>query len=106
MDHAYAVGLGNVDRNPLSELLDLIQSWPAWHADAACKEHPDLNWFPNRGQDTFVPKAICEHCLVREECLEEGLALDVDLNYAAGIWGGVGATSRVSLARTRRRRSA
>ncbi len=94
MDHVLAVGLGNVDRTPGSDLLELIQSRPAWHADAACKEHPEVDWFPGRGGDFATPKRICDGCLVSEECLAAGIANDVDLAHEAGIWGGVGARNR------------
>ncbi len=32
---------------------------PAWHADAACREHPEVDWFPERGDDQGPAKAVC-----------------------------------------------
>ena len=50
------------------ELLDLIRSRPAWHAEAACRTHPELNWFPVRGADVRPVLSVCEGCAVRAEC--------------------------------------
>jgi hypothetical protein len=55
---------------------------PAWHADAACREHPELNWFPGRNDDWSAPLAICATCPVRADCLLAGRG------EAGGIWGG------------------
>jgi hypothetical protein len=35
------------DRATIDELLDMLEPLP-WHADAACREHPELSWFPGR----------------------------------------------------------
>jgi hypothetical protein len=65
----------------LPPLLGLFNP-PAWHADAACKEHAELSWFPERGDDVRPTKAICARCLVRDECAEAGRT------EQHGIWGG------------------
>lgn len=77
-----------VDRNKpgiAAELLDLVAR-PAWHADAACHEHPELTWFPAKGEDQTAAKAVCSGCLVLAECrawaLQQGAGL-------VGIWGGL-----------------
>lgn len=62
----------------------------AWMADAACHEHPEVNWFPTRGQSAEPARRVCATCLVREECLDYAvrqgsLARGVKL---AGVWGG------------------
>jgi hypothetical protein len=60
---------------------------PAWHRDAACREHPRWNWFPEKG----IPRqlvAVCERCLVRDECAEAGAGEEF------GIWGGLSAPER------------
>ena len=56
---------------------------PAWHADAACRERPDLNWFPERGEDVRQAKAVCSSCPVRSDCLADALAN----RRHHGIWG-------------------
>jgi hypothetical protein len=51
------------DGATVDRFLDLIEP-PAWHADAACAEHPELPWFPKVGQPTGPAKAVCARCLV------------------------------------------
>ncbi|MFT3854792.1 MAG: WhiB family transcriptional regulator [Ilumatobacteraceae bacterium] len=75
----------------LAELLATLHP-PAWHADAACREHPELTWFPARGgaADVAAAVAICDTCLVRDECLA-----DADQRHERlGIWGGTTARQR------------
>lgn len=66
------------------ELLALM-GWqrPAWHADAACREHPEVNFFPERGEATAPAAEICASCLVSTECLTAGLS-----GHEVGVWGG------------------
>jgi hypothetical protein len=73
---------------PLDELLSLIQQ-PAWAADAACKEHPELPWMTERGESMSKQLAICRCCLVRVECLAAGLR-----GHEDGIWGGTSGRQR------------
>ena len=54
---------------------------PAWQADGACHEHPELDWFAGRDQADAV--ATCARCLVKPECL--AFALE---HGEAGVWGG------------------
>lgn len=77
-------------------LLALITR-PAWMDDAACREHPELSWFPGQGEDVRAAKAVCVGCLVRQECRD----------YAAehgpltvGIWGGTSDRERRTARRT------
>ena len=52
-------------------LIDLVaRGSPAWHKDAACREHPELSWFPERGEDVRPAKRVCEACLVCRVCRE------------------------------------
>lgn len=61
----------------------------AWMADAACHEHPEVNWFPERGQSAEPAKKVCGDCLVRSECLDYALRQGrVDREALAGVWGG------------------
>jgi WhiB family redox-sensing transcriptional regulator len=57
---------------------------PAGHADAACREHPEVSWFPERGEPTTAAKAICSGCLVKQECAAYALGHEEALD---GIWG-------------------
>ncbi len=66
-------------------LLDLLTARPAWHADAACREHPDLSWHPELGESAGPAKAVCSGCLVRDDCRAYALAGP----ELAGIWGGL-----------------
>ncbi|MTA13923.1 MAG: hypothetical protein F2534_15090 [Actinobacteria bacterium] len=67
--------------DPLAQLLNWLQ--PAWQRDALCREHPDVNFFPERGESPIPARAICARCTVRTECLQA--ALDGD---ELGVWGG------------------
>jgi hypothetical protein len=66
----------------VDELPELIEP-PAWHRDAACREFPDVTWFPVRGQTAAPAKAVCQRCLVAFECFTWALAQGSDLQ---GIW--------------------
>ena len=68
-------------------LVGLIER-PAWHSDAACREHPELSWFPARGERQDEQRAVCEGCLVRAECAAAGM-FEYD-----GIWGGLSGRGR------------
>lgn len=60
-----------------------------WRAQAACNDSPDL-FFPigTTGpavQQVQAAKSVCQHCPVRDDCLEWALTHDVD----HGVWGGL-----------------
>jgi WhiB family redox-sensing transcriptional regulator len=84
------------NHTPANELLDLIDP-PAWHADAGCREHPELSWVDlgHAGPRVTAAKAVCATCLVRAECLATALA---DPNLV-GIWGGATTRERQTLRR-------
>jgi len=83
--YSRADGLDRNEPGVAAGLLDLIASGtPAWHADAACKEHPDLSWFPERGEDSTAAKAVCESCLVTAECRSWALAQGDPVCRASG----------------------
>lgn len=67
-----------------SVLLELLNR-PAWMADASCREHPDVNFFPERGEDVRAAKAVCSGCLVAEDCFAYAVGRGV---YLSGIWAG------------------
>lgn len=81
--------------NLLLDLAELIRK-PEWHADAACREHSELSWFPARGEQLDAVRAICAGCLVRAECqsyaLEQG-------SWLAGVWAGTSDRQRRQLRR-------
>lgn len=57
---------------------------------------PDL-FFPERGASTKEAKAVCQGCVVREECLEYALANGEKF----GIWGGLSERERRRIRRQR-----
>ena len=74
---------------------------PAWMADAACIEHPEVEFIPpsTSSEDHATrARAVCGRCLCRAECLAYALADPTLL----GVWGGTSTAER----RAMRRRSA
>jgi len=80
-DPFYSALMIGLDSPELAELL----AEPAWQADALCRELPEIDWFPRRGQSSEPAQRACAGCLVRRECLEYALAAGPDL---LGVWGG------------------
>lgn len=70
---------------------------PPWHADALCREHPEVRFFPAKGEHGVVRAArlVCGRCLCRDECLAFALA-DSSL---VGVWGGTTARQRAVMRR-------
>ena len=99
IQHSLAEGVDRNEPGVASALLDLLTHRPAFHADAACVEHPELTWFPPRGADLGPVKAVCASCLVLAECRTWALAQGPQL---AGVWGGLSDRER----RLRRRPAA
>ena len=59
-----------------------------WRLDAACLGHPNPEvFFPERGDHAALreAKAVCEDCLVREDCLDFAL----EHRERLGVWGGM-----------------
>lgn len=81
---------------PLATLVAL----PPWMRDALCSEpdYVDLPFFPERGQTPAPAKAVCVGCLVRQDCLDYAVTLDLP-----GIWGGTSEGERVALRRGNQR---
>jgi WhiB family redox-sensing transcriptional regulator len=85
-----------------ADLLATLVDRPAWMADAACREHPTLTWWPGPHDHAgaAAARAVCAGCLVRGECL--AFALDHDRTAGAfGIYGGMSAHQRNLLLRHR-----
>lgn len=70
--------------DPFAELLER----PDWHGDALCREHPDVSFFPERGEDPRAARAVCADCLVAADCLAAGMA------ERHGMWGGTSERER------------
>ena len=79
----------------LPALLAELLHPPAWHAEAACRDHPGINFFPEAGEPSDAARAICFRCPVRDDCLEAGLA-----GNERGIWGGTSYRYRNRLRRS------
>lgn len=58
--------------------------------DAKCRGKTDVNFFPERGQDTSAAYAVCRWCPARVECLTAA----VENSEPDGIWGGIPAARR------------
>jgi WhiB family transcriptional regulator, redox-sensing transcriptional regulator len=56
-----------------------------WRLDALCREYPDVDFFPGRGEPTMEARRVCSRCLVRAECREFASAQPTTL---AGVWAG------------------
>jgi WhiB family transcriptional regulator, redox-sensing transcriptional regulator len=68
-----------------------------WQMFANCLgTDPDL-FFPERGASTKEAKAVCQGCVVREDCLEYALANGEKF----GIWGGYSERQRRRINRQR-----
>lgn len=66
---------------------------PSWQADALCKEHPEVNFFPDPSQSAAPASAVCARCLVASECLSYALSE----TGIAGVWGGTSDEERRAL---------
>jgi WhiB family redox-sensing transcriptional regulator len=65
---------------------------PDWHADARCRDYPEVSWFPDRyGGDWETPKRICARCPVLAECRSWAMRQGRSLQ---GIWGGLSEQQR------------
>lgn len=64
---------------------DLLASFrpPSWFLDAACVEHPELDWFSDEPAEQAQARQVCDGCLVRTECAAAGQ------RRPYGMWGGL-----------------
>jgi WhiB family redox-sensing transcriptional regulator len=69
-----------------------------WKRDALCTEHPEVQFFPERGESSEPAKATCRKCLAREDCLRYAL----DEAIKCGIWGGLSERERRKVRATER----
>ena len=66
-----------------------------WDSDALCREHPEVNFYPGRGESNEPAKAVCRQCLVRRECLV--FAMSNGDAFRHGVWGGTAPGERRQL---------
>lgn len=62
----------------------------SWTRQAACANHPDLDWFTDQRTEIAACKAICATCPVKTDCLTHA----IDAGETHGIWGGLRHTER------------
>lgn len=77
----------------------LVGALPEFTGPALCAEVDTELFFPEKGGSTRDAKLVCQLCDVRQQCLD--FALDTDERH--GIYGGLSARERRSLARQQRR---
>lgn len=75
----------------------LLPERPPWWDEAACKDQPEVNWFPERGEPTEPAKQVCDACPARDACL----AFAVEEHIEHGIWGGTSGRERRTMRRQR-----
>lgn len=61
----------------------------SWRADARCKLHPQVDFFPKTGQNPASAIAVCMNCPVAKECYRDA---EEHPTQSVGVWGGT--TSR------------
>lgn len=72
-----------------------------WHSLATCGGADDYLFFPKDESPARlerVRKLFCDHCPVREKCLNSAL-----INNDTGFWGGTSTDMRTAMRRTRSR---
>ena len=83
-DHIGALPIGRHNEPRLPDVAALLRYRPAWQADALCREYPEVNFFPQRGEDLGPAKQVCARCTVADECREFARAN----GERDGVWGG------------------
>jgi WhiB family redox-sensing transcriptional regulator len=69
-----------------------------WRLLASCRGLDWVMFFPNRGESTSQAKAICNGCLVKNQCLDDA----VELKEPAGVRGGLSTKARRAIIAERR----
>ena len=59
-------------------------SVPDWHRRGACRERPDVDFFPEDGIGVALAQRVCAECSVADECL----AYALEHREEHGVWGG------------------
>jgi WhiB family redox-sensing transcriptional regulator len=68
-----------------------------WEPFANCLGVDPELFFPQRGEPTEAAKAVCQLCIVRQECLETAL----ENGEKFGIWGGLSERERRQIRKQR-----
>jgi WhiB family transcriptional regulator, redox-sensing transcriptional regulator len=71
-----------------------------WQTNARCTEVDPEIFFPERGGSSKSARAVCDKCLVKQDCLEYALKNKEQF----GIWGGTSERERRKIRRERARR--
>lgn len=77
--------------------IDLDDERYDWRDYGTCRTRPDINFFPERGENTRPAKVLCATCPVRDVCREVALAN----GERYGIWGGLSERERRRIRRQR-----
>lgn len=76
---------------------DIITEPLSWRDDAACRERPDVDFFPFPEDVHAIGRAkeVCANCPVVEECL----VYAIRTRQGDGVWGGLTPKERAKLRR-------
>lgn len=87
---------------------DLSEAEAAWRKDAGCLGAPNHLFFPTgdrRSLDWSKPRAICNNCTVKEECLNDALLAEQGVGQTTriglGMRGGLSPAERIVLMSTK-----
>ena len=72
-----------------------------WHSEALCREMDGDIFFPERGRSARDARIVCARCDVKDQCLEERLAIPAH-DDDGGIWAGTTARERRKLRKDRK----
>jgi WhiB family redox-sensing transcriptional regulator len=93
----YHALLSDLDPPTLEEFLER----PEWMKRAECRGTDTAVFFPERGEPVDAARAICEHCEVREPCLDYALHFPGEgAGLIRGVWGGTSDRERIRLRMT------
>lgn len=77
-------------------MIEIVER-PEWMERANCRGVDPELFYPERGASGADAKAVCQGCVVREECLDHAL----DYLEKFGIWGGLSERERRRIRRKR-----
>lgn len=93
-EHLWFRALAEDDAPDVDDLLALLaEPRPPWMAGGLCREHPEVEFFPSRGQSTAPAKALCARCAVADACRAYVATFDPQ-EGEHGIWGGTSGQDR------------
>jgi hypothetical protein len=85
------------DLPDIADLVALLVTRPAWHAEAACRGRGTAAWFPAKGHTAEAGRALRSGCPVASECHAYALDYGEELR---GVWAGTTHQERRRLRRT------